>query len=120
MTVQPPKSPQHKKALSYAKDRRNVYGENDKASRKAIPAQKAAENRKARRKASQALEIVERLDDAATDLLESSLRHDVERVGGWTKDADAPLLEYIEIQARRRSWRGLSPNRESLPEKNGS
>jgi hypothetical protein len=27
------RSPQDKKALSYAKDRRNVYGENDKSSR---------------------------------------------------------------------------------------
>ena len=31
------KSPQEKKALSYAKDRRNTYGENDKSSRKNIP-----------------------------------------------------------------------------------
>jgi len=31
------KTPQQKKAESYANDRRNTYGENDKASRKAIP-----------------------------------------------------------------------------------
>jgi hypothetical protein len=31
------RSPQEKKALSYAKDRRNDYGENDKSSRKNIP-----------------------------------------------------------------------------------
>lgn len=45
MTGKPPKTPQDKKALSYAKDRRNTYGENDKSSRKAIPARKAGESR---------------------------------------------------------------------------
>lgn len=30
-------SPQEKKQLSYEHDHRNVYGENDKSSRKAIP-----------------------------------------------------------------------------------
>jgi hypothetical protein len=30
------KTPQEKKHLSYAKDRRNTYGENSKSSRKAI------------------------------------------------------------------------------------
>lgn len=30
------RDPQEKKALSYAKDRRNDYGENDKGSRKGI------------------------------------------------------------------------------------
>lgn len=34
-------TPQEKKSLSYAKDRRNTYGENSKASRKAIPLSKA-------------------------------------------------------------------------------
>lgn len=31
------RSPQEKKRLSYAKDRRNDYGENDKSSRKNVP-----------------------------------------------------------------------------------
>jgi hypothetical protein len=34
------KSPQQKKLASLALDRRNVYGENDKASRKLIPLEK--------------------------------------------------------------------------------
>lgn len=106
-----PKTPQDKKALSYAKDRRNVYGENDKASRKAIPARKAGESRKVRRKARQSLEVMNHAEESAADVVESSLRHDLERVGGWKKDPDAPLSEYIEMKARRRSWRGLPPNR---------
>jgi len=43
------KSPQEKKRLSLRKDRRNTYGENSKASRKAIPRHKKAQRRAARR-----------------------------------------------------------------------
>jgi hypothetical protein len=39
------KTPQDKKRLSLEKDRRNTYGENDKASRKNIPRAKARVNR---------------------------------------------------------------------------
>lgn len=113
MTEKPPKRPQEKKALSYANDRRNVYGENDKASRKAIPARKAGEHRKVRRKAKRSLRVVEQADDQSAAVIESSLKHDVERVGGWTKSPDAPLSDYIDLQGRRRSWRGLPPNRRS-------
>lgn len=115
MTSKPPKSPQEKKALSYAHDRRNTYGESDKGSRKAIPARKAAENRNRRRKASQALGVVETLDEAALDVVESSLKHDVERVGGWTKAPDAPLSEFMALQEKRRSWRDVPPTRTREP-----
>lgn len=119
MTGKPPKSPQDKKALSYAKDRRNTYGENDKSSRKAIPARKAGESRKVRRKANQALTVVERLDDAAANVVESSLKQDIERVGGWTKCPDEPLADYLQLQVRRRSWRDLAPNHTTADEPNG-
>ena len=104
-------SPREKKTLSYARDRRNSYGENDKASRKAIPARKAGENRKVRRKAAQAIAQVERVDEAAAVALESSLKHDIERVGGWTKGSDMPLQEFLQRQAHRRSRRGITPTR---------
>lgn len=107
-----PRSPQEKKSLSYANDRRNTYGENDNASRKAIPARKAGENRKVRRKANQALNVIDRLDDENAAVIESSLKQDLERVGGWTKSPDVSLAEYMEVQARLRSWRNLSPNRQ--------
>ncbi|MDX8352356.1 hypothetical protein [Cognatiyoonia sp. IB215182] len=42
-------TPQEKKAFSYAKDRRNCYGENDKSSRKNIPLSKAKAVRAVRR-----------------------------------------------------------------------
>ncbi len=98
-------SPAHKKALSYAKDRRNSFGENDKAARKAIPARKAGENRKNRRKAAQALDGYENLDEGCADLIESSLMHDVERVGGWKKSPDQPLADHISQQNDRRDFR---------------
>lgn len=42
------KTPQDKKRLSLAKDRRNTFGENSKASRKSIPLAKARANRSER------------------------------------------------------------------------
>ncbi len=79
------KTPQEKKALSYAKDRRNAYGQNNKASRKAIPACKSSENRKVRRNANQALSSINRLDEESAELSESSLNHDVGHAGVWKK-----------------------------------
>jgi hypothetical protein len=43
------KTPQQKKAESYAKDRRNTYGENAKSSRKNIPRNQRLRNRAVRR-----------------------------------------------------------------------
>jgi hypothetical protein len=117
MNPKKPRSPQEKKTLSYANDRRNTYGENDKASRKAIPARKAGENRKVRRKTRQAVGVLEHAGEVTAEVVESSLRHDLERVGGWKKAPDAPLSDYIELQARRRSWRELPSNRKPPQER---
>ncbi len=101
----PSKSPQEKKTLSYAYDRRNGYGENDKSSRKAIPARKAAESRNSRRKAAQAIKEAVIADELTVDIVESSLRHDIERVGGWKKEPDMPLRDFLQLQTRLRSGR---------------
>lgn len=45
---QPPLTPQQKKALSYAKDRRYTYGQNAKAARRRIPLHRAQDIRAAR------------------------------------------------------------------------
>jgi hypothetical protein len=95
MSRKKPRSPQDKKGLSYAKDRRNTYGENDKASRKLIPLRKAMENRQDRRKVAQEVAMLPKLEEAAADVLESSVRHDVHRVGGWRKGADEPLGKIV-------------------------
>ncbi len=95
MSNKTPRSPQEKKALSYAKDRRNDFGESDKAARKAIPLRKAMENRQDRRKTAQAMGSLQLLSEEAAELLESSARHDINRVGGWRKSADTPLGEHV-------------------------
>jgi hypothetical protein len=117
MTEKTPRSPQEKKTLSYARDCRNTYGENNKASRKNIPKRKATESRNSRRKTSQALQAFERLPEEVADVIESSLRQDMERLGGWTKSPDEPLSTWMEVQARRRSWRGLAPPRTPVARK---
>jgi hypothetical protein len=68
------KSPQAKKADGHAKDRRNSYGENSKASREAIPRRKAGENRMDRRAVNQAMSRLPHLDDGDAGLVESSAR----------------------------------------------
>lgn len=102
MRGRPPaqKSPQAKKADSYAKDRRNGYGENSKASRKAIPRRKAMENRNGRRAVQQALSKLPCADDGEAALVESSARHDTNRVGGWRKRPDVTLAEHLAKRRR--------------------
>lgn len=105
MNTKPPRSPQEKKALSLRKDRRNIYGQNDKASRKAIPLRKAQESRRNRHKNNQAIAQLNQDDETRAALVESSARQDVHRTGGWTKGADAPLAEVIERQNEKREVR---------------
>ncbi len=110
----PLRDPTRKKALSYARDRRNTYGQNDKATRKAIPARKAGESRKSRRKAGHALNVIERADEASAALSESSLAHDIDRVGGWKKAPDTPLGEVVHRKVRARIERLGRKSRASI------
>ena len=102
MKGRPParKSPQAKKAGSYAKDRRNSYGENSEASRKAIPGRKAVENRTDRRAVQQALSKLSHADDGEAALVESSARRDANRVGGGRKRPDITLAEHVAKRRR--------------------
>lgn len=99
------RSPQEKKLLSLLKDRRNLYGENDKASRKAIPLRKAMAWREERRAARSALGQAIAAPEEAADVIESDLRKDIERARRWKKAPDAPLGEAIARQARSRAQR---------------
>ncbi len=95
------KTPQEKKVLSYAKDCRNNYGENDKASRKNIPLRKAKVNRGYRKRVNQVLgQINCSVDLEKADLLENRAR-DV-RKEDWKKYPDTPLGEFIERKLERR------------------
>ena len=99
------RSPQEKKALSYAKDRRNAYGETDKGSRKAIPLRKRKVNRANRHAARQQLDEVG--DRIAPDEAEHAERVE-ERVQGikpktWRKFPDEPLGQVVQRKLLRRA-----------------
>ena|SRR5687768_543991 len=95
------RSPQEKKKLSYARDRRNVYGESPHASRRNIPLQKARRNRANRRLANQglaghALLLAEvAFDDVESRIYRKSLK-------GWKKYPDSPLGKVLAEKSRRR------------------
>ncbi|SDD15147.1 hypothetical protein [Nocardioides lianchengensis] len=84
------KDPQEKKRLSLARDRRNTYGENDKASRKNVPRAQRRVNRANRRADSVALEGAR----GALDL-DLAVRAEQRLVGRrrkvWRKWPDQPL-----------------------------
>ncbi|HET8658382.1 MAG TPA: hypothetical protein VFM55_05210 [Micromonosporaceae bacterium] len=104
------RSPQEKKALSYAKDRRNDYGENDKASRVSIRRRKRDPNRADRHREHQVLASatgrVDRLiaEDAERALVTKKSKWYTVR---WRKWRDAPLADFIENRLRRRARAGM-------------
>jgi hypothetical protein len=99
------RSPQEKKALSYAKDRRNDYGENDKSSRKNIRRNKRTPNRADRHREHQVLasatgiRIDEVAEQAEAKLLAKKSMWMTKR---WRKHRDAPLAAIVEYRLRRR------------------
>jgi hypothetical protein len=96
------RTPQEKKALSYAKDHRNDYGENDKASRKAIPLRKRLVNRANRHDVQRHLAAAEgRVNLDAADAAEQQTAG--KRKKRWSKQPDQPLGEYLAAKARRRA-----------------
>jgi hypothetical protein len=97
-----PKTPQEKKALSLKKDRRNRWGNNDKAARKIIVLRKAKETRRVRHRNNQAVQTLDPQDEARASLTESNARSEALRRGGWRKDPDEPLGDVIAQKLRRR------------------
>lgn len=95
------KTPQQKKSLSYAKDRRNTFGENSKASRKGIPLAKARANRAERHAQDRLLSAAvvsngdEQLTTVETDVKSTKPRQ-------WQKSPDTPLGEVLAKRAARR------------------
>lgn len=99
------KSPQEKKALSYAKDRRNNYGENDKSSRKSIRTNKRLPNRADRHREHQVLAEAGgvRILDGMTERAETKLlaKKSMWMTKRWRKFGDAPLGAIVEYQLGR-------------------
>lgn len=90
-----PKSPQEKKRLSLERDGRNVYGENDKASRKSIPRAKSRVNRANRRADSVALSgVIGPPDEVVDDAAEQKLLGKRRKV--WRKWPDQRLGNYLK------------------------
>lgn len=87
------KSPQEKKDLSYTRDRRNVYGENDKSSRKNIPLRKAKQNRAFRKKANEAIKQAVGADFEQLEAIKNEVLGI--KKGDWKKYPDAPLGEVV-------------------------
>src|SRR3954451_2036583 len=85
-----PKTPKEKKRLSLAKDRRNIYGENSKSSRKNIARGRASGNRKYRRKLKQGLST----DASKFELVVSAGAAKVGR-NRWRKIPDISLGDYL-------------------------
>lgn len=99
------RSPQEKKALSYAKDRRNTYGENDKSSRKAIRVNKRLPHRADRHREHRLLGAVTgAYDDVRAEQADSAPPR---RAGRWRKLADAPLAETVIHRLQRRARLGM-------------
>jgi hypothetical protein len=105
------RSPQEKKALSYAKDRRNDYGENDKSSRKNIRRNKRIPNRADRHREHQVLSAatgpivaMEAAERAEVRLLAKKSMWMTKR---WRKWRDAPLAEIVAYKLRRRARTGM-------------
>jgi hypothetical protein len=100
------KTPQEKKELSYAKDRRNAYSKYAKSSRKNIPLHKPLVNRANRHSAQQALsEAVGVTDPASEDAAEQKVA--AKRPKSWRKQPDIPLAEHLA----RKSGRKGSPEK---------
>ena len=97
--MKPRKTPQEKKKLSYEKDCRNSYGENDKSSRKAIRRRKRWVNKTYRKATKQKLQAPISTDEEldAYDLVDKV--KEVRRKT-WRKDPDMPLGEYIGRQQK--------------------
>ncbi|GAA4072382.1 hypothetical protein [Actinomadura miaoliensis] len=95
------RDPQEKKRISYAKDRRNAYAENDKSSRNAIRLNKRFPHRANRHRVQQVLRdaVGAAAADTADDVEERLGRR---RPKSWRKHPDLPLGDWVESRLQRR------------------
>src|SRR5258708_3905631 len=84
------RTPGEAKRISYERDRRNDYGENSKASRKAIPKFKAASNRGMRHRVKQEIENATPTDELS--------------------------LESTQAKVSDETFRGLNPYKRKFPD----
>jgi hypothetical protein len=95
------RTPQEKKLLSYEKDRRNRFGQNDKAARKLIPTHKAKSRRRYRHAAAAiARQAVADVDDRSQ--IQAEARTALVDKRRWQKCPDVALKEAIQ---GKKEWR---------------
>lgn len=110
------RDPQERKALSYARDRRNSYGENDKSSRRNIRRNKRIPNRADRHRERQVLSMAagrvvpELAESAEVKLLAKKSMWSTKR---WRKCADTPLAAVVEYALLRRARLGMMDRAEA-------
>jgi hypothetical protein len=107
------KTPREKKLASLALDNRNVYGENDKASRKGIPRSKQLSHQALRRAAKRPLQnIGPGLEE--DDLVQREAEVKQSEIQGkrkaFKKKPDAPLAAILEYKATG-DWQALTRKR---------
>jgi hypothetical protein len=101
-------SPQEKKLLSYSKDRRNFYGENDKSSRKNIARNKRNRHRSERQRGQQQLSgALGMVDEGVETDLDDRLTR-TRRGSRWRKSPDEQLGLYVASRLKRRMDKGVS------------
>jgi hypothetical protein len=92
-------------------DRRNTYGENDKASRKSIPRGKQRQHQNERRSATQALHTISgnlSEDNIANAELLAKVKVAVSRRKGFKKKPDEPLgIVLAKKAAGKPKWSGF-------------
>ena len=95
------RTPQEKKVLSYARDRRNVYGENDKGSRRSIRRNKTLPSRAYRKTVGDILRgAVGAVDLGQAESVDIETKEVRRRK--WRKYPDAPLGEVVARKLERR------------------
>ena len=100
------KTPQDKKQQSYELDRRNMYGENQKSSRKNIPRSKQLSHQDERRSVRQVLLSAqggvtsEVADEAQSQVL---IKGRMKKLRGFRKSPDSPLGEVVKRRLRKRA-----------------
>ena len=99
------KSPREKKALSLTRDRRNIYGENAKASRKAIPRRKQLSHMGERRAVSQILnQLREGGEEEEAQVADVRAKTAIaeQKLKAFKKLPDAPLGVVIKSKLAKR------------------
>jgi hypothetical protein len=106
------RSPQEKKRLSYSKDRRNDYGENDKSSRRNIARNKRHQRRAERHRGQQGLSAaLGPVDETVEANVDQGIAARARRGSRWRKFPDTQLGVYVAETLAARARKGISAPR---------